>query len=150
MGHWTMKHGRQIASRNKSFHSLVFVLTQLHSVEQSSTLCQIWLSNGLPECSTFNYCAWLWNWFIALQCSLGWVEHCWNVGKVHSQAHNTNSPNHWRRKWLSDVVRNDCSINFHLSKLSTVKFSILYDISLVSDWKRKLKLITNFDHSAHF
>ena len=36
-----------------------------------------------------------------------------------SQAHNANYPNHSRRKWLSDVVRNDCSINFHLSKLST-------------------------------
>ena len=35
-----------------------------------------------------------------------------------------------------------CSINFHLSKLSTAKFSILYDISLVRNWKRKLKLIT--------
>ena len=55
---------------------------------------------------------------------------------------NANSPNHSRRKWLSDVVRNDCSINFHLSKLSNAKFSILYDISLVRDWKRKLKLIT--------
>ena len=53
------------------------------------------------------------------------------------------SPNHSRRKWLSDVVRlNDCSINFHLSKLSIAKFSILYDISLVRDWKRKLRLIT--------
>ena len=39
----------------------------------------------------------------------------------------------------SDVVRNDCSINFHLSKLS---ISILYDISLVRDWKIKLKLTT--------
>ena len=60
----------------------------------------------------------------------------------HSQAHNANSPNHSRIKWCSDIVRNDCSINFHLSKLSTAKFSILYDISLVRDWKRKLKLIT--------
>ena len=39
-------------------------------------------------------------------------------------------------------MRNDFSINFHLSKLSIAKFSILYDISLVRDWKRKLKLIT--------
>ena len=39
------------------------------------------------------------------------------------------------------MVRNDCSINFHLSKLSIAKFSILYYISLVRDWKRKLKLI---------
>ena len=31
---------------------------------------------------------------------------------------------------------------FHLSKLSIAKFSILYDIPLVKDWKRKLKLIT--------
>ena len=61
---------------------------------------------------------------------------------LSSQAHNANSPNHSRRNWLSDVVRNDCSINFHLSKLSIAKFSILYDISLVRDWKRKLKLIT--------
>ena len=59
-----------------------------------------------------------------------------------SQAHNANSSNYSRRKWLSDVVRNDCSINFHLSKLSIAKFSILYDISLVRDWRRKLKLIT--------
>ena len=39
-------------------------------------------------------------------------------------------------------MRNDCLINFHLSKLSIAKFSILCDISLVRDWKRKLKLIT--------
>ena len=39
-------------------------------------------------------------------------------------------------------MRNDCSINFHLSKLSIARFSILYDISLVRDRKRKLKLIT--------
>ena len=39
-------------------------------------------------------------------------------------------------------MRNDCSINFHLSKLSIAKFSILYDISLVRDWKRTLELIT--------
>ena len=44
---------------------------------------------------------------------------------------------HSRRKWLRDVVRNDCSINFHLSKLSNAKFSILYVISLVRDWQRK-------------
>ena len=39
-------------------------------------------------------------------------------------------------------MRNYCSVNFYLSKLSIAKFSILYDISLVRDWKRKLKLIT--------
>ena len=39
-------------------------------------------------------------------------------------------------------MRNDCSINFHLTKLSIAKFSILYDISLVRGWKRKLRLIT--------
>ena len=66
-----------------------------------------------------------------------------------SQAHNANSPNHSRRKWLSDVVRNDCSVNFHQSKLSIAKFSILYDISLVRDWKRKLKLITPGRHGRH-
>ena len=27
-----------------------------------------------------------------------------------------------RRKWLSDAVRNDCSINFHLSKLSNLRW----------------------------
>ena len=43
---------------------------------------------------------------------------------------------------MSDVVRIDISISFLLSKLSNAKFSILYDISLVRDWKRKLKLIT--------
>ena len=43
-----------------------------------------------------------------------------------------------RRKCMSDVVRDDCSINFHLSKLSNTKFSILYDISLVRDWKSYL------------
>ena len=43
---------------------------------------------------------------------------------------------------MSDVVRIDSSISFHLSKLSNAKFSILYDISLVRDSKRKLKLIT--------
>ena len=42
----------------------------------------------------------------------------------------------------NDRVRNDSSINFRLNKLSIAKFSILYDISLVRDWKRKLKLIT--------
>ena len=64
------------------------------------------------------------------------------VQPYRSQAHNANSPNPSRRKWLNDVERNDCSIKFHLSKLSIAKFSILYDISLVRDWKRKLKLIT--------
>ena len=40
-------------------------------------------------------------------------------------------------------MRNDCSINFHRSKLSIAKlFSIPYDISLVRDGKRKLKLVT--------
>ena len=39
-------------------------------------------------------------------------------------------------------MRTDCSVNFHLSKLSIAKFSILYDIFLVRDWKRNLKLIT--------
>ena len=43
---------------------------------------------------------------------------------------------------LSDVVGIDSSINFHLSQLSNAKFSILYDISLVRDWKRKSWLIT--------
>ena len=43
---------------------------------------------------------------------------------------------------MSEVVRFDSSISFHLSKLSNAKFSILYDISLVRDWKRKLWLIT--------
>ena len=43
---------------------------------------------------------------------------------------------------MSDVVRIDSLISFHLSKLSNAKFSILYDISLVRHWKRKLKLIT--------
>ena len=33
-----------------------------------------------------------------------------------SQAHNANSPNHSRRKWLSGVVRNDCPINFHFEQ----------------------------------
>ena len=54
-----------------------------------------------------------------------------------SQAHNANSPKH-----SSVVVRNGCSVNFHLSKLSIAKFSILYDISLVRDQKRRLRLIT--------
>ena len=52
---------------------------------------------------------------------------------LQSQAHNANSPSHSRRKGLSDVVRNDCSINLHLSRLPIAKFSILYDISLVRD-----------------
>ena len=43
---------------------------------------------------------------------------------------------------MSDVVRIDSSISFQLSKLSNAKFSILYDISLVRDWKRKLWPIT--------
>ena len=46
-----------------------------------------------------------------------------------------------RRKWLSDIVRTDSSLSFHVSKLSNAKFSILYDISLVRDWKRKSWLI---------
>ena len=40
-GHWTIKLGIQTSGRNKSFQSLVFVLTQLHFgqlVEQSSIL----------------------------------------------------------------------------------------------------------------
>ena len=39
-------------------------------------------------------------------------------------------------------MRNDCSINFHLSKLSIATFSILYDISLV-----RLKEKIDVDHS---
>ena len=35
----------------------------LHSV------CQVWLSSGPPEYSTFTYCAWLWNWLIVQDCS---------------------------------------------------------------------------------
>ena len=38
-------------------------------------------------------------------------------------------------------MRNNCSVNFYLSKLSIAKFSILYDIPLVRDWKRKLNFI---------
>ena len=34
--HWTIKLGRQTVRRNKSFHSLVFVLTQLHFGQCSS------------------------------------------------------------------------------------------------------------------
>ena len=30
---------------------------------------------------------------------------------------------------MSDVVRIDSSVSFHLSKLSNAKFSILYDVS---------------------
>ena len=47
-------------------------------------------------------------------------------------------------------MRNDCSINFHQSKLSIAKFSILYDISLLRDWKRKLKLITLGSERVNF
>ena len=43
---------------------------------------------------------------------------------------------------MSDVVRNNSSISFHLSKLSNAKFSILYDMFLVRDWKRKSWQIT--------
>ena len=43
---------------------------------------------------------------------------------------------------MSDVVRIDSSISFYLSKLSNAKFTILYNIYLVRDFKRKLKLIT--------
>ena len=42
--------------------------------------------------------------------------NCFNPFNI-SQVHSANSPSHSRKKWLSDVVRNDCSINFHLSKL---------------------------------
>ena len=28
------------------------------------SVCQVWLSSGLPESSAFMYCAWLWNWLI--------------------------------------------------------------------------------------
>ena len=40
--------------------------TALWPMEQSSILhvCQVWLSSGPPEFSTFSYCAWLWNWLI--------------------------------------------------------------------------------------
>ena len=71
----------------------------------------------------------------AAACYESWARH-----PLQPQAHN--APNHSRRKWLNDVLRNDCSINFHLNKLSIDKFSILYYISLVWDWKIKLKLIT--------
>ena len=43
---------------------------------------------------------------------------------------------------MSDVVRNDSSVNFHLSKLSNDKFSILYDIS-----GERLKEKIEVDHS---
>ena len=65
-----------------------------------------------------------------------------NLNPFNTKLIFAHSPNHSRSKWLSDVVRNDCSVNFHLSKLSVAKFSVLYDISLVRDWKRKFKLIT--------
>ena len=79
-----------------------------------------------------------------------------------SQAHNANSPNHSRGKWLSEVVRNDCSINFHLSKLSIAKFSILYDIYIWWETEREnwswsllgvkctLKLFGSFFVGIHF
>ena len=56
-------------------------------------------------------------------------------------AHTTNSPNHSRRKCMSNVVRIDSSTSFHLSKLSNAKFSLLYDVYMVRDWRRKLRLI---------
>ena len=43
---------------------------------------------------------------------------------------------------MSNVVRIESLISFHLSKVSKAKFSLLYDISLVRNWRRKLKLIT--------
>ena len=54
-------------------------------------------------------------------------EYVWT--KIASVAFlwHANSPNHSRRKWLSGVVRNDCSVNFYL--LSIAKLSTLYDIS---------------------
>ena len=48
----------------------------------------------------------------------------------------------FKNRCMSEVMRIDSSVSFYLSKLSNAKFSILYDISLVRDWKRKLKLIT--------
>ena len=44
-------------------------------------------------------------------------------------------------EWCSENI--DSLISFHLSKLSNAKFSILYDITLVRDWKRKSWLITS-------
>ena len=39
------------------------------------------------------------------------------------------------------VVGIDNSVSFRLSKLSNAKFFLLYDISLVGDWKRTSWLI---------
>ena len=60
----------------------------------------------------------------------------------HSQVQNTDSPNYSRRNFMRDVERINTSTRCHLSKLSKAKFSILYDVSLVKNWRRKLKLIT--------
>ena len=48
--------GREMAGRNKSFQSLVFVLTQLHLTFQCPT-----------RIFTFSYCAWLWNWLLVFK-----------------------------------------------------------------------------------
>ena len=71
-----MKQGRRIASRNKSFHSLVFVLTQLHSVEQSSILsakfgCPMACQN-VPLLTTAHDCE-----IDLLHCNVPWDE--WNT-----------------------------------------------------------------------
>ena len=78
-----------------------------------------------------------------IQCNPDWLPDIFKfLNPFNTKLIFAHSPNHSRSKWLSDVVRNDCSVNFHLSKLSVAKFSVLYDISLVRDWKRKFKLIT--------
>ena len=44
---------------------------------------------------------------------------------------------------MSDVVRIDSLISYHLSKVSKTKFSLLYDIFVLPKLKEKIEL----DHS---
>lgn len=61
--------------------------------------------------------------------------------RLHSQAHDTNSPNQSRRKSLSDAVRIDSSISSRLSQLSKLMSSSPYCMITISllrmEWKEK-------------
>ena len=60
VGHWTIQLGIQWLAAMAGFHTHT---TALCTMEQSSnSVCQVWMSSGLPECFTFSYCEWLWNW----------------------------------------------------------------------------------------
>ena len=54
VGHWTIKLGRQTAALNKSFQSLVFVLTQLHHVQWNSSVFILFAEFDCPVAQQYS------------------------------------------------------------------------------------------------